>query len=335
MAVQEAPKLQPAPEDGLLQRIRGALLSQEGVLFLILVVSVIVLSLNTDRFLQPSNLLTQARLLVEVGLVALPMTFIIITGGIDLSVGSILGLTAIMIGVGWQTLGLPLELAIVLALVIATLCGFVNGLFIVRVGVPPLIMTLATMAFYRGLAQGISEGRSVRGYPEWFTVLGQGDFLGLPTQIWFLIVGIIISWVILARTTFGRTLYAIGNNETGARFSGLNVNRAKLLIYSYSGFMAGVAGWIFVSRVTTTRSDMGSGLELDVIAAVVLGGTSIFGGTGSITGTVIGMMLIQLLKNGLALNGVTQDATIIVIGLVLIFAILVNNFIQGQRQKSK
>jgi rhamnose transport system permease protein len=270
-----------------------------------------------------------------VGLVALPMTFIIITGGIDLSVGSILGLTAIMIGVGWQTLGLPLELSVALALGIATLCGFVNGLFIVRVGVPPLIMTLATLAFYRGLAQGISEGRSVRGYPEWFFQLGQGDFLGLPTQIWLLIVGVIVSWVILARTTFGRTLYAIGNNETAARFSGLNVDRAKLIIYSYSGFMAGLAGWIFVSRVTTTRSDMGSGLELDVIAAVVLGGTSIFGGTGGIIGTVIGMVLIQLLKNGLALSGVTQDATIIVIGLVLILAILVNNFVQGQRQKIK
>ncbi len=326
---------QPPAESSLMQRLRGALLSQEGVLFLILVISVIVLSLNTDRFLQPSNLLTQARLLVEIGLVALPMTFIIITGGIDLSVGSILGLTAIMIGVGWQALGLPLELSIALAIAIATLCGFVNGLFIVRVGVPPLIMTLATLALYRGLAQGISEGRSVRGYPEWFFQLGQGDFLGLPTQIWLLIVGIIVSWVILARTTFGRTLYAIGNNETAARFSGLNVDRAKLIIYSYSGFMAGLAGWIFVSRVTTTRSDMGSGLELDVIAAVVLGGTSIFGGTGSITGTVIGMVLIQLLKNGLALNGVTQDATIIVIGLVLILAILVNNLIQGQRQKGK
>jgi rhamnose transport system permease protein len=326
---------QPLAESSLMQRLRGALLSQEGVLFLILVISVIVLSLNTDRFLQPSNLLTQARLLVEIGLVALPMTFIIITGGIDLSVGSILGLTAIMIGVGWQALGLPLELSIALAITIATLCGFVNGLFIVRVGVPPLIMTLATLALYRGLAQGISEGRSVRGYPEWFFQLGQGDFLGLPTQIWLLIVGVIVSWVILARTTFGRTLYAIGNNETAARFSGLNVDRAKLIIYSYSGFMAGLAGWIFVSRVTTTRSDMGSGLELDVIAAVVLGGTSIFGGTGSITGTVIGMVLIQLLKNGLALNGVTQDATIIVIGLVLILAILVNNFIQSQRQKGK
>jgi rhamnose transport system permease protein len=237
-----------------------------------------------------------------------------------------------MLGVFWNNVGLPLELSVVLALGVATLAGFLNGLFIVRVGVPPLIMTLATLAFYRGLAEGISEGRSVRGYPEWFYRVGQGDFLGLPTQIWFLIIGIIISAVILSRTTFGRTLYAIGNNEVGARFSGLRVDRAKLLIYSFSGLMSGLAGWIFVSRVTTTRSDMGSGLELDVIAAVVLGGTSIFGGTGSITGTVIGMILIQLLKNGLALNGVTADATIIVIGLVLIFSILVNNFIQSRRQ---
>jgi len=316
----------------MIMRVRRLLLSQEGVLFLILVVSVVFLAARTDKFLQASNLLTQGRLLVEVGLVALPMTFIIITGGIDLSVGSTLGLTAIMLGFGWQNIGLPLELAIVFALVISAVAGFINGWFIVRVGVPPLIMTLATLALYRGLAQGISEGRSVRGYPEWFYALGQGDFLGLPTQIWLLIIGIAISAIVLSRTTFGRTLYAIGNNEVGARFSGLQVDRIKLAIYTFSGLMAGFGGWIFVSRVTTTRSDMGSGLELDVIAAVVLGGTSIFGGSGSITGTVIGMVLIQLLKNGLALNGVTGDATIIVIGLVLIFAILVNNFIQGWRQ---
>ena len=313
-------------------RLRRMLLSQEGVLFLILIVSVIFLAARTDKFLQPSNLLTQGRLMVEVGLIALPMTFIIITGGIDLSVGSILGLTAILLGVGWENLGMPLELAIVFALAISGIAGFINGWFIVRVGVPPLIMTLSTLALYRGLAQGISEGRSVRGYPDWFYALGQGNFLSIPTQIWLLIVGIIISAIILSRTTFGRTLYTIGNNEKGARFSGLPVDRVKLAIYTFSGLMAGLGGWIFVSRVTTTRSDMGSGLELDVIAAVVLGGTSIFGGSGSITGTVIGMVLIQLLKNGLALNGVTADATIIVIGLVLIFAILVNNFIQGRRQ---
>lgn len=259
MALQDAPVPVTETRKPLGARVRHLLLSQEGVLFIILVVSVLFLAARTDKFLQASNLLTQGRLMVEVGLVALPMTFIIITGGIDLSVGSILGLTAIMLGVFWNNVGLPLELSVVLALGVATLAGFLNGLFIVRVGVPPLIMTLATLAFYRGLAEGISEGRSVRGYPEWFYRVGQGDFLGLPTQIWFLIIGIIISAVILSRTTFGRTLYAIGNNEVGARFSGLRVDRAKLLIYSFSGLMSGLAGWIFVSRVTTTRSDMGVG----------------------------------------------------------------------------
>ena len=187
MASHEAPLPTTETDPGLSMRIRRILFSQEGVLFLILVVSIIFLAARTDKFLQLSNLLTQGRLLVEVGLIALPMTFIIITGGIDLSVGSTLGLTAIMLGVGWENLGLPLELAIVFALIISVIAGFVNGWFIVRVGVPPLIMTLSTLALYRGLAQGISEGRSVRGYPEWFYAIGQGDFLGLPTQIWFLI----------------------------------------------------------------------------------------------------------------------------------------------------
>lgn len=312
-------------------RIRNLLLSQEGVLFIIMVVAVAFLATRTDRFLTPSNLLNQGRLMAEVGLVALPMTYIIITGGIDLSVGSIFGLAAIVLGFSWRVIGLPLELAIVVAIVVGTIAGFVNGWFIVRVGVPPLIMTLATLALYRGLAQGISEARSVSGYPDWFYQLGQRDLFGVPTQLWILLIAIIISGIVLARTTLGRTLYAIGNNITGARFSGLPVNRSLLFIYTFSGFMSALAGYIFVSRVSTTRSDMGSGLELDVIAAVVLGGTSIFGGTGSIVGTIIGVVLIQLLKNGLALTGVTGDATIIVIGSVLIFSILVNNFIQQRR----
>ena len=269
--------------------------------------------------------------MTEVGLIAIPMTYIIITGGIDLSVGSILGLTAIVLGWTWQELGFPLELAIITGILSGTVAGFVNGLFIVRVGVPPLIMTLATLALYRGLAEGISEARSARGYPEWFFKLGQGELLGIPTQLWLLIIAVIMFAIILARTRLGRALYAIGNNELGARFSGLTVNRHLLLIYTFSGFMSAVAGYIFVSRVSTTRSDMGTGIELDVIAAVVLGGTSIFGGTGSVPGTIIGVVLIQLLKNGLVLTGVTSDATIVVIGSVLIFAILVNNFIQSRR----
>lgn len=316
------------------EKLRHLLISQEGVLFLIMLVSVLFLATRTDKFLTVDNLLQQGRFMAEVGLIAIPMTYIIITGGIDLSVGSILGLTAIVLGWTWQELGFPLELAIVTGIISGTIAGFVNGLFIVRVGVPPLIMTLATLALYRGLAEGISQARSARGYPEWFFELGQGELLGIPTQLWLLIVAVIIFAIVLARTRLGRALYAIGNNETGARFSGLTVNRHLLFIYTFSGFMSAVAGYIFVSRVSTTRSDMGTGIELDVIAAVVLGGTSIFGGTGSIPGTIIGVVLIQLLKNGLVLTGVTSDATIVVIGSVLIFAILVNNFIQSKRDES-
>lgn len=327
-----SPKAPPSKPIG--ERLHRLAFSQEGILFIIMLVSVLFLATRTDKFLTVDNLLQQGRFMTEVGLIAIPMTCIIITGGIDLSVGSILGLTAIVLGWTWQELGFPLELAIITGIISGTVAGFVNGLFIVRVGVPPLIMTLATLALYRGLAEGISEAKSARGYPEWFFELGQGEFLGIPTQLWLLIVAVIIFGIILARTRIGRALYAIGNNETGARFSGLAVNRYLLLIYTFSGLMSAIAGYIFVSRVSTTRSDMGMGIELDVIAAVVLGGTSIFGGAGSIAGTIIGVALIQLLKNGLALTGVTSDATIIVIGSVLIFAILVNNFIQGRRLES-
>lgn len=304
----------------------------ELLLLVLLVLVVGFLGVSTNTFLSVDNLLNQGRLMTEVALVALPMTFIIITGGIDLSVGSILGLTAIMLGVSWQNLGLPLELAIVVAIAVGSAAGFFNGMLIVRLRVPPLIMTLATLALFRGLAEGISQARSVRGYPEWFFMLGQGEVLGVPTQLWILLVAVVVFWIILAKTTFGRSLYAIGFNEEAARFSGIPVDRIKLTIYTLSGTMAGLAGCIFVSRVSTTRSDMGSGLELDAIAAVVLGGTSIFGGIGTIAGTVIGFTLIQLLKNGLALSGVKGDATIVVIGTVLILSILVSNFLQRRRR---
>ncbi len=311
--------------------VRRMLLSHEGVLFLILVASLMFLATQTDRFLTTDNLLNQCRLMAEVGLVALPMTYVIITGGIDLSVGSILGLCAIVLGVAWKNYGVPLELAVVLCLMTGAVAGAFNGWFITRVGVPPLIMTLATLALYRGLAEGISQSRSVRGYPEWFYQFGQGEFLSIPTQLWLLIAALLIAAFVLSRTVFGRTLYAIGHNETGARFAGMAVNRSKMLIYTISGFMAGLASFIFVSRVSTTRSDMGTGLELDVIAAVVLGGTSIFGGTGTILGTALGVVLMQLLKNGLALTGVKGDATIMVIGVVLISSILITNFARSRQ----
>ena len=305
-----------------------SLIRHETFLALMLVTALIVLAFQSDRFFTVSNLLNQGRLMTEVGLIAIAMTFVIATGGIDLSVGSILGLVAILTGVFWNNIGLPLPFAAIAAIFVGTMAGFGNGIIITRFGVPPLIATLATLALYRGLAEGISQARSVRGYPDWFYVLGQRDVLGVPTQLWILMAVAVIASVILAYTTWGRTVYATGSNEVASRFSGLSVEKTKLALYTLSGFAASVAAVIFVSRVSTTRSDMGSGIELDAITAVVLGGTSIYGGRGTVLGTVIGLCLIQALKNGLSLAGVKGDGTIMLIGAVLILAILASNIFE-------
>ncbi len=311
------------------------LMRHETLLAVILAIALVGLGAFNDRFLTIDNLLNQGRLMTEIGLIALPMTFIIITGGIDLSVGAIVGLCAVMLGYSWNTFGFPLPLAILFALAVGAAAGCANGLVITRLKVPPLIMTIATLALYRGLAEGISQAHSVRNYPEWFYIFGQGSVLGVPTQLLILIVLVAVAGVALDRTTFGRALYAIGSNETAARFSALNVDRMKLVIYSLSGLASALAAVGRVSRVTTTRMDMGMGYELDVIAAVVLGGTSIFGGSGTIWGSVIGLMMIQLLKNGLALTGVKGDATIIVIGMALILSVLIASSMQRRRDKSE
>ncbi len=301
------------------------LLRHETILAVLAVLALAVLAGQSDKFFTLENLLNQGRLMTEVGLIAVIMTFVIITGGIDLSVGSILGMTAIIIGVSWQDLGWPLPVAIGFGLFAGAFAGFMNGVIIARFGVPPLIATLGTLALYRGIAEGVSQARSVRGYPDWFYVLGQGQVLGVPTQLWLLGIVSTVAAVVLGYTTWGRATYAIGSNEVAARFSGLSVDRTKIAIYSASGLVAATAAAIFVSRVSTTRSDMGTGIELDAITAVVLGGTSIFGGRGTIIGTLLGLILIQALKNGLSLAGVKSDGTVVLIGAVLILTILISN----------
>ena len=264
--------------------------------------------------------------MTEVGLIAIIMTFVIITGGIDLSVGSILGMTAILLGVFWKNIGLPLPVAIGLGLVVGTFAGFLNGVIITRFRVPPLIATLGTLALYRGIAEGISQARSVRGYPEWFYVLGQGEVARRADPA-------------LAprprRARRGRSCSATrpgaarptpsARTRSRRASPASSVDWAKIAIYSASGLAAAAAAAIFVSRVSTTRSDMGTGIELDAITAVVLGGTSIFGGRGTIVGTLLGLILIQALKNGLSLAGVKSDGTVVLIGAVLILTILISN----------
>src|SRR2546428_1805694 len=268
------------------------LLRHETILAVLVVVVLVVLAAQSERFFTADNLLNQGRLMSEVGLVALTMTFVIVTGGIDRSVGSMLGLSAILVGVFWKNVGLALPIAMVLAVGAGGLAGLVNGLIITRFKVPPLIATLATLALYRGLAEGISQSRSVRGYPEWFYALGQRDAAGVPVQVWIMLVAVFVAAGILGLTTFGRATYAVGANETAARFSGVAVDRTRLLVYTASGLMAGLAAGIFVPRVPTTPPDQGTGLELDVITAVVLGGARIFRGQGGILGAGPGGALI-------------------------------------------
>ena len=233
--------------------MRRLLIRHEIILLGILIVALIGLGFANDRFLTVDNLLNQGRLMTEIGLIALPMTFVIITGGIDLSVGAIVGLCAILLGYSWKWLHFPLPLAVVFALAVGALAGFLNGLVITRLKAPPLNVTIATLALYRGLAEGISQARSVRGYPDWFYFPGQGEFLGAPAQLWTLGAAIVIAGVALDRTSFGRALYATGANETAARFSALAVDRDKLIVYTLSGLMSGLSAFVLVSRVTTTR----------------------------------------------------------------------------------
>jgi len=311
-------------------RLSRSLLSQEAMLAIILLLVVFVLSRLSDRFLTAGNLLALTRLFVEVGLMTLPMTMIIITGGTDLSVGSMFGWSSVMLGYAWKYWHLPIPLAVLVCLGVGLAGGLFNGLMITRLKIPPLITTLATMAIFRGMAFGVSQARSVGGWPESFFAWGQGYLGPFPIQFLLWVACAILVAIFLGRTAPGRYIYAIGNNEEAARFSGIPVDRIKLGLYAFSGFMASLAGFIFVSRVTTTRADAGTGMELDVIAAVVLGGTSILGGRGSIVGTMLGLLIISLLRNGLTLAGVKGDATVVVIGAVLVLAVYINRLFARQ-----
>jgi rhamnose transport system permease protein len=310
------------------RRIGSFFLTQEGSLLVFLAIVVFVLSRLSREFATFTNLLSLSRLFVEVGLITLPMTMIIITGGTDLSVGSQFGWTSVMLGAAWQYWGLPLPVAVVVCLLCGLLGGSLNGIVITQLKIPPLIVTLATLAVFRGLAFGVSQARSVHGWPESFWFLGQGYIGPFPTQFLIWIALVVACGILLGRTALGRYIYSIGNNELGARFSGIPVNRIKFGLYAFSGLMSALAGVVFVSRVTTTRADAGVGMELDVITAVVLGGTSIYGGHGSILGTLLGLLTISFLRNGLSLAGVKGDATIIIIGAVLIISVFLNRLFE-------
>jgi ribose transport system permease protein len=269
--------------------------------------------------------------------VAVGMTFVIITSGIDLSVGSVLVFSGViaaklMEAMGGESLGVMLA-GLLACLVSGLVWGTLNGVLISKGKIPPLIVTLGTLGMALGAAQLITGGVNLRTVPIRLTLsLGIGQLFGVIPYIVLvaLAVTLIGAWLLFT-TRFGRYTYAVGSNEDAARRAGINVDRHLIKVYAMSGFLAGLAGYLSLARFATTNIGGEASLNLQAIAAVVLGGTSIFGGVGTIAGTVLGFTLIQLLKNGLALTGVKGDATIVVIGTVLILSILITNFLQHRR----
>ncbi len=300
--------------------------NNEWLLLIVLLVECAIFSISGVNFLTSANAFEVTRLAVEVGLLALALTPIIITGGIDLSVGSMMGLSAIVLGSLWRDAHLPMPLAAGAALLVGMLGGGLNALLIARLNFPPLIVTLGTFSLFRGMAEGITRGiENYSGLPQQYLFLGQGYVGGLiPTQLFVLLAAITGCAWWLHRTGHGRSLYAIGYSAEGARYAGIPVARRLALIYVLSGLAASLAAIIYVAHLGQAKSDAGTGYELMAITAVVLGGASIFGGRGTVLGTVLGLFAIVILQNGLRLSSQPAELAGILTGALLIITILLD-----------
>ncbi|QNI36648.1 substrate-binding domain-containing protein [Edaphobacter albus] len=306
------PSLRPKLNLTGIQWILAAALLVEGAIF----------AFASPAFFTWTNLLEILRFSVELGLLAVALTPILITGGIDLSVGSTLGLVAVIFGMAWHNFHLSIPAAMSLALLVACVCGFLNAVLIARLRLPSLIITLGTYSLYRGVAEGITHAaQSYTGYPSTFLLLGQGYLWGIPIQVFLFAFFILLYAVLLHRSIVGRSLYAIGLNMEGAQYAGIPVRRYLMLIYFLSGLVAGIAAIINVAHLGLAKSDLGTGFELQAITAIVIGGTSVFGGRGDILGTVLGLLFLCVLQNGLHLMALPSEVTGVLTGVLLLLVV--------------
>jgi rhamnose transport system permease protein len=312
---------------------RGRFSSQEAVLGLLLLAEVAVFAIIGTRFLTAGSAFEMLRSAAPVGLLALALTPVIVSGGIDLSVGSLLGFSAVMLGELWRDHGLPVGAAAACTLLIGAVAGALNALLVARLRMPPLIVTLGTFSLFRGLAEGLTAGvENYTGFPSAFLALGQGRVLGgLPTQALVLAAAAVGYAVLLHFSVIGRALYAIGFSPDGARHAGLPVARRLALVYVLSGISAAVAGLVYVAYLGQAKADAGTGYELTAITAVVLGGTSIFGGRGSVHGTLLGVAALVVLQNGLRLADLPTEMAGVLTGSLLVAAILARQWLSRER----
>jgi rhamnose transport system permease protein len=306
---------------------RGRLFDNaEWVLVAALALEIALFALIAPEFATVGNFFEVSRLSVELGLLAIALTPVLITGGIDLSVGSMMGLAAVMFGVANRDWGLPIGVAAAITLAIGGAGGALNAILIARLRIPPLIVTLGTFSLFRGIAEGITHAAvNYTGFPGSFLALGQGYLWGvIPAQLPIFVLVLAAYWILLHRSTIGRALYAIGFTQSGARYAGIPVSRRVGLIYFLSGLVSSLAAIIYVAHLGQARSDAGNGYELDAITAVVLGGTSVFGGRGTLAGTVLGLFALAVLRNGLRLAALPSELAGVSTGVLLVATIAID-----------
>ncbi|RAT07507.1 autoinducer 2 import system permease LsrD [Bacillus cereus] len=303
----------------------------EGVLIVLLLLEFILFSFINSDFINISNLLFSTNDFLFIAIAAIPMTFVIVTGGIDVSVGSIMGLTSILIGVLWLN-GIPILFAVIIALIISCLAGALNGLIIKMTDVEPLVVTLGTMFLYGGIALVISGGAGASGYegisglPDTFVQLANSSFIGIPNLLWILIVLTVLCTVLFHRTIYGRHVKLTGANENTAKYTGIKTKKVVSIAYILSGLGGGLGGAFLTAYFGSARADMGSETILPIITPVVLGGTLITGGKGSIIGTVLASIFIGLMQYGLQMTGLTNEQSNVVIGIILILSVIMRHF---------
>ncbi|OFL54379.1 ribose ABC transporter permease [Streptococcus sp. HMSC073F11] len=293
-----------------------------------LIILMAVITIINSNFLTANNLLNLLLQVTSNALIAFGMTFVILTGGIDLSVGSILALSSALTA-GLLGSGMPVTLAILISLILGCILGMMNGLLISYGKLAPFIVTLATMTIFRGATLVYTNGNPItKGLSDTFLFqfLGQGYIVGIPFPVIIMFIVFIVLYVLLHKTAFGKSVYAIGGNKKAAYISGVKLNKVKIIIYSISGIMASISGLIITSRLSSAQPTAGASYEMDAIAAVVLGGTSLSGGKGRILGTLIGALIIGVLNNGLNIIGVSAFWQQVVKGVVILIAVLIDRF---------
>jgi ribose transport system permease protein len=300
-------------------------LETHGIL-LVLIALVVFFSVTTDAFLKTENLLNVTRQVAMLGISAVGMTLVILTAGIDLSVGSVMSLVNVVCAILMVKAGMHPVAAVLISLVLSGLVGLVNGLIITKIKIPPLITTLGMMTVLRGLSYVLCDGVPIWGFPDGFRVLGQGYISIVPIPVIIMFVVFALGWVFLHKTAYGRYVYGIGGNEEASRLSGIRVQRIKCLVYILSGLLTGIAAIIMLSRLNTGQPKIGLGFELQVITAVVLGGVSIFGGQGRLVGVLIGVMIMGVLSNGMIILDISEYYQQIIRGVVLLSAVAFDNW---------